>query len=300
MNVGHYRLLAQLEAARDGVSYRAQANDGGIVEVRVLNGARADAGRWAPLARRLHLAVLLQHPGALEVRELALEHDPPFVALEWVGEKTLGDELTRRVPLPGTEVVALTQGLAEILAAARRLGLAHGRLCPSVIRVTPERKLKIDFTRIEALSAPARPLAELDSFCRAPEPESDGMLGCAADIYSLGALLFWLLTGQGPRLDRNGKVGRPLPQGAISELRRRAPLAADSLERLVQAMLAVEPAERPLAREVETALAEILARLVQIEPSEPQATVDSGFGDAAPWGQPSQYGARALMIAAYP
>src|SRR5438132_3629983 len=148
MNVGRYRLLAQLEAAWDGVSYRAQDSEGSLALVRVLTGARADASRWELLTRRLRLALLLEHPSALQVRELALEHAPPFVALEWVGEKSLGDEFSSRVPLPATEVVALAHSMAEVLAAAHRLGLAHGRLCSGVIHVMPQQKLKIDFTRV--------------------------------------------------------------------------------------------------------------------------------------------------------
>ena len=64
MALARYRLLAQLGAGADGISYRAAVADGGeggslgetVGELRDLGRARADAGRWASLTRRLRLA----------------------------------------------------------------------------------------------------------------------------------------------------------------------------------------------------------------------------------------------------
>src|SRR6266849_6921538 len=288
MNVGRYRLLAQREAARDGVSYRAQDSEGGVVEVRILDGARTDSVRWELLARRLRLAVMLEHPGALQVRQLALEHEPPFVALEWTGEKNLGEDLSARVPLPGAEVVALGCGLAEALTAAHRLGLAHGRLCPSVIHLTPDQEPKIDFTGLEVRSASGpQGKAPLEALFRAPELESNGMLASAADIYSLGALFLWLLTAQAPQRDRNGQARGPLPLGELAETCRNAPAAARDLERLIHAMLATEPGERPPARAVARVLTEILARVKQ-PALQPQATIDSGTSTLGVYSAPTR------------
>src|SRR5262249_27182634 len=84
MNLGGYRLLAQRGAGSDGVAYRAQVlADARPVEVCILSQARAAPERWASLVKRLRLAAMLAHPVALQIHGLGLEHDPPYVALDW-------------------------------------------------------------------------------------------------------------------------------------------------------------------------------------------------------------------------
>src|SRR5262245_17492747 len=96
-----YELLAQLGAGPDGVAYRARpARDGRAVEVRTLAGARGDAVLWGRLCRRLRLAAMLDQPGARRVLDLALDADPPHLALEWADGLPLGRALEGRLPLP--------------------------------------------------------------------------------------------------------------------------------------------------------------------------------------------------------
>ena len=83
MQLGHFQLIAQSGAGADGVGYRARdTNDGQAVEVRILSGARNNPSRWKQLSKRLRLASLLKHPSTLGLRELNLQHDPPYVSLE--------------------------------------------------------------------------------------------------------------------------------------------------------------------------------------------------------------------------
>jgi hypothetical protein len=73
MQLGRYRLLAQLGAGADGTSYRA-AHAGEAREVRALTGASAAPERWRGVLRRLRLAAILNHPAAMRVRKLDLDH----------------------------------------------------------------------------------------------------------------------------------------------------------------------------------------------------------------------------------
>jgi serine/threonine protein kinase/class 3 adenylate cyclase len=238
MDLGHYRLMAQRGAGPDGASYRAQDRDGAPAEVRVLGPARADIGRWPRLARRLRLAALLDHPAATAVRELALDHEPPFLVLEPTEGPTLAEALAFRLPLDPAEAVALAGSLAACLAAAHRLGLVHGRLGAGRVRVAEPLLPKLDFTGLDTATArDGGGAAELDASCRAPEAgEGEGRDG-AGDVYALGALVWWLLTGR-PAGDR---AALPAACGAVADL--------------VRQMLAAEPADRPPAREVEARMA---------------------------------------------
>jgi serine/threonine protein kinase/class 3 adenylate cyclase len=240
MPLDQYRLRTQIGAGKDGVAYRAQAgNDGPPVEVRVLTGAAAP--RRETLARQLRLAALLKHPAAVRVLELGLEHEPPYVVLEWTGGKSLADDLAGRVPLPVEQVLDLARELAGGLAAAHRLGLVHGRLSAATVRRTDAGALKTDYTSLETLTAGApHPPAEWDglagtresSLVLAPQPPTD--------IHNLGTLLHWLLNG-----------GSEIPNPA-----------AEGLRRLIQEMRAPDPADRPLAGEVEDRLASLVGPAV--------------------------------------
>jgi hypothetical protein len=86
MSIDRYRLRAQLGAGPDGVAYRAITLDGETeVEVRDLSAARRVPGRWERLVPRLRMAAQLDHPSAIGVLELSLQHDPPYMVMEWVG-----------------------------------------------------------------------------------------------------------------------------------------------------------------------------------------------------------------------
>ena len=86
MGLDDYRLRAQLGAGPDGVAYRAETGDGQTrVVVYDLSRARALPGRWERLVPRLRLAAELTHPASIRILELGVEHDPPYVVLEWSG-----------------------------------------------------------------------------------------------------------------------------------------------------------------------------------------------------------------------
>jgi serine/threonine protein kinase/class 3 adenylate cyclase len=176
-----YRLLAQVGAGPDGVSYRAVPPGGdGLVEIRVLAGAKGDAARWAVLLPRLRRAGLLGHSAAVRVVQLALEDDPPFVALDWVDGPTLEEELTGRRPLPVADALTRGRGLCAALQPAHRVGLAHGRLSPATVRLDGPGRPRLDFT---------------GTATRADTPPAD-QADPADDVAALGAVLAWLLPGQ--------------------------------------------------------------------------------------------------------
>jgi len=233
---GPYRLLAQVGAGADGVSYRAEG-PAGPAEVRTLGRARANAGRWPALAKRLRLAELLDHPAALRVQGLAPDHEPPYLAMEW----SEGDGLAGGPP-PGREALELGLDLAGAVAAAHRLGLVHGRLAAAQVRSRTRGGLALDFTGIDArpdLAARSGPSAG----------SARAIPDFAADVRDLGALL--------------GRLAEGLP-------------AADRPDQLVREMLAADPADRPTAAAVRDRLAGLLDRATGPEsPDGPEAGDDA-------------------------
>jgi serine/threonine protein kinase/class 3 adenylate cyclase len=257
MQLDRYRLLAQVGAGSDGISYRAvDSHDGSPVEVRMLRGARADAGRWHDVKKRLRLAVLLDHVGALKVQEVALEHDPPYVVLESVGGTALAALLCDRLPLQEPGALELAQQIASVLLPAHRLGLFHGRLSPTQVQVLASGRIQLDFTGLDTFTpSPDAAGAELERACSPPEYLPGGAGRAAHDVYGLGALTYWMLVGK-------AFSGDAEPGQSFDSLRRTVGSAATStagtantLDRLVRAMLAANPVDRPPISEVAGALA---------------------------------------------
>ena len=276
MSLEHYQLLAQRGAAADGISYRAQvAQDGSLVEIRILSGACTDAGRWAGLVQRLRLAALLHHPAALHVRELGLEQSPPYVVLEWLEGTSWADELSDRLPLPALEAINRVRDLAGALATAHRLGLTHGGLSPYRICRTAAQPLKIDFTGCDTCTAvEAGPFHDLDNTCRAPEHDAVATAIPPQDIYSLGKLLVWLLEGQlaMEQLKVREQVLRLVT--AVSDLIPGEGGTDHPVKHLLPAMLAADPSERPSANDVFHHLSGPWRSTLDREPDQvPDATV---------------------------
>jgi eukaryotic-like serine/threonine-protein kinase len=197
MGLERYRLLTQLGAGVDGISYRALApEDSRPVEVRDLSSARADADRWPHLAKRLRLAAALEHPASVLVRELDLEHHPPYLVMEWTEPTCPFGALDGGPILTGPDALAMVRDLAGALGEAHRLGLVHGRLGPRCLRGAGGRS-KIDFTGTETrLELSRESLRDVETSCQAPEVREGEPPDRETDIYSLGALLVWLLTGR--------------------------------------------------------------------------------------------------------
>ncbi len=227
MSFGRYRLLGQIGAGRDGVRYRAsERNDGSPVEMILLAEARKDAERWREIGRRLRIALLIAHPSSRRILGFDVDGDPPFLALEWVDGPTLAVSGRQEC-----EASARTIELALALATGHRLGLAHGRVGPGLIRTRGRdpADLVLDWLGLDLDSASkAGPGAEIDLACRAPEVIGGAEPDASSDVYALGAIADWRLGG----LEPSG-------------------FGLDSvIGRLIREMLDLDPAARPTARAV--------------------------------------------------
>jgi serine/threonine protein kinase/class 3 adenylate cyclase len=244
MSLERYRLIAQIGAGPDGVSYRALAEDGATeVEVRDLSAARSKAERWRSLVPRLRIVAELDDPVAIRVLELELDHDPPHAVLEWVGTRTLAAKLERNGPQSRRLAIELVRQLASALREAHRLGLAHGALGPAQVLLLDEIQPKLDFTGADVGFPGEQAASSAHSADDGKPPAADP----ATDLRNLGMLLDSLLKA---------------PIGAIDHQMPEADRQAGSLlNALVRELLADDPDERPRAREVQERLSALLAPL---------------------------------------
>ena len=158
----------------------------------MLGAAREDPDRWAWLAPRLRIAALLNHPAAIGVLDLALDHDPPYLVRPSVSEDTLAKVILSGGVLPEPEALRVAAPLAAAVTAAQSLGLVHGRIVPGRVRLDETGFPRLDFTGVEVLAPGGdASMRTLDASCEAPEIAAGSAPGRACGR---------LWPGRGPRL----------------------------------------------------------------------------------------------------
>lgn len=252
-----------------GTVFRAARSDGsGDVAVLVVHEHLAQRRElMAQLVREVKLARRIEHPCVAQVHRAEEVDGRWCVVMELAGGLTLRQYLEARGPVSVTEALDITKSIAAGLAAMHALGLSHRNL-------TPE-NVKLQQGRVKILDAGTAPQHELDpsgvTAYIAPERAAGRRATAQADLYSLGTVLFELLTGVPPF-----RADTPL---AVLDLHRRAsvpPLASHRddvppvVEQLMLHLLAKDPDDRPPSAD------EVRARIEDIKATE------RALGGAAP------------------
>ncbi len=251
--LGVYRLLGFLGQGGMGTVYEAEhVVSGRRVALKMLDQELDSPELRRRFLREGRLAARVNHPNSLYVFGSEQIEGIPVITMEIAGGGTLKDELKRRGPLPVTEAVDAMLDVISGLEAASACGVLHRDIKPSNCFVTPEGSVKVgDF----GLSVST--LARTDTFVTAhgkilgtpayaaPEQLRGDTVDVRADIYSVGATLFTLLTDHAPfegdnavQVVANAVNQKPKPLGSF---RSDVP---PGLERVVAKCLAKEPAER--------------------------------------------------------
>jgi serine/threonine-protein kinase len=225
-----YQIVAELGRGGMGVVYKARhegLNRWTALKM-MLGGAHAGAEQLTRFHTEAEAVALLQHPNIVQIYEVG-EHDGlPYLALEFVDGGSL-DKWVHRQPQPFRDAAYLIETLAGAMQHAHEHGVIHRDLKPAnvLLRADPENGDATPKTRVaspfsgSALSATGLP--KITDFGLAKRLQQDssqtksGMLmgtpsymapeqargevheiGPLADVYSLGAMLYELLTGRPP------------------------------------------------------------------------------------------------------
>jgi uncharacterized RDD family membrane protein YckC len=247
---GGYRLLGLLGSGGMGTVYEAEQLDTGRRVALKMLGRQLDSPEMRQrFLREGRLAAGINHPNSLYVFGSEEIEGLPVMTMEIARAGTLKDKLKKNGPLPVTEAVDSILDVISGLEAAYARGMLHRDIKPSNCFVSPDGSVKVgDF----GLSVST--LARNDTFITAhgkimgtpayasPEQLRGDALDVRADIYSVGATLFTLLTDRAPfegdnavQVVANAVNQKPKP---LAEFRRDVPPA---LEHIVARCLAKEP-----------------------------------------------------------
>jgi hypothetical protein len=232
-----------------------------------LTSARA-AELTKHLEREFYALAQLRHPRVIEVYDYGVSEGLPYYTMELLD----GGDLRVAAPLPWRHACELIYDVASSLALLHSRRFVHRDVTPSNIRCTREGRAKlIDFGAMAEMGSGA-PVIGTPAYL-APEVQRRGVLDACTDLFSLGATLYFTVTGRAPfaALDLAGMAAAwAVPPLAPSHYIPEVPAGFDAL---VLSLLSIEAADRPRsAYEV----MQRLAALAGLKVSE-SATVSQGY-----------------------
>ena len=251
--IGEFRLHAQLGAGGMGRVFLASSPGGREVAVKVVHPylARDDIFRGR-FRREVAAARAVNGGFAAPVIAAGPDDDPPWLATAYVPGPSLQEAVTATGPLPDDAAVKLAAGLAEALRAIHACGLVHRDLKPGNVLLAADGPRVIDFGIARALDGTVLTAAEsaLDSPFMSPEQAQGLPTGPASDVFSLGGVVYFAATGDGPFGTGHSAVMLYRIMHTEPDLDRLPP----GLRDLAASCLAKDPAQRPAPAELATAL----------------------------------------------
>jgi hypothetical protein len=216
-----YDILEEVGRGGMGVVYQARhlALNRVVAIKMILSAELASPEQLLRFRMEAEMAARVHHPNVVEVYEIGRWRDRPFVEQEWVGDGTLARKLAGKPQPPGVAAI-LVEKLARAIHAAHLQGVVHRDLKPANVLMSGEEPKIADF----GLAKPIRGstgLTATGAIMGTPEymaPEQaagEKEVGPAADIYSLGVILYECLVGRPPF--RGGNILETLQQVQHSE-----------------------------------------------------------------------------------
>ncbi|HOP68841.1 MAG TPA: Stk1 family PASTA domain-containing Ser/Thr kinase [Bacillota bacterium] len=152
--------------------------------------------------REAQAAARLSHPNIVNIYDVGQEGETHYIVMEYVPGKNLKQYIRERGRLPAQEAVSIARQIAEALVQAHAAGVIHRDIKPQNILFTPDGQVKVaDFG--VALAADGSTLTCTDAIVGSvhyfsPEQARGGQAGKHSDLYSLGVILYEMVTGQVP------------------------------------------------------------------------------------------------------
>jgi eukaryotic-like serine/threonine-protein kinase len=258
--LGHCHLDSLIGEGASARVYKGTHQTLGIpVAVKVLKAAPQDSlashlSTYRDRFRReAQLAARINHEGIVRVLDFGEEMGNLYLVMEYVNGHTLSEYLRKSGPMTEEMALRVTAWLATALNAAHAQNIVHRDVKPGNILITKDGWLKVSDLGL-AKDMGVRDLTNLDTvlgtpYYMAPESFQPGQdVGPAADLYSLGVILYEMLAGRPPFTGTlNQVISGHLhsePVYAAQANGAKIPLPEGTVK-LLRALLAKDPAQRP-------------------------------------------------------
>lgn len=210
---GKYELLGEAGRGTVGVVYKARnRDDGSTVAIKVIDRTGGDPTKIKRFEQGISAARVLEHPNIVTTIDAGLlDNEKPFYVMRFVEGQLLSQVLAKEKRLPLARVVRIASHLCDAIEFAHYHGVVHRNLKPANIMLVPQRDgtetvQVLDFGLAKSFFESGKPQERLTAAgdiiglpeYMSPEQCMWKPVDWRSDIYSMGCVLFEMLTGQVP------------------------------------------------------------------------------------------------------
>jgi eukaryotic-like serine/threonine-protein kinase len=200
---GRYRIQRKLGAGGMADVYLAEDQElGRRVAIKILNGRHANDDQFIERFRReAKNAAALNHPNIVSIYDRGEAEDTYYIAMEFLDGRTLKELIVGRGAAPINVAVEYARQILSALRFAHRHGIVHRDIKPHNVMVDAEGRVKVtDFGIARAGTSQMTETGSIVGTAQylSPEQARGGEIDPRSDLYSLGVVLYELLTGKTP------------------------------------------------------------------------------------------------------
>jgi serine/threonine protein kinase len=251
--LGPYQIISQIGEGGMATVYKAyQPSMDRNVAIKVLPGQLAESAEFTQrFQQEARIIAKLEHPHILPVFDYGESGGVTYLVMRYLDAGTLRDKMENGRPLPLGEIDRLFTQLADALSYAHSYGIIHRDLKPSNALIDSQGNLFLtDFGIAKLLESASPRLTQTDAIMGtpayiSPEQAQATKVNQRSDIYSLGIILYEMVTGRVPFVAETPlavilkHVSDPLP--LPSSLK---PDIPEAIEKVVLKALAKDPSDR--------------------------------------------------------
>jgi serine/threonine-protein kinase len=200
---GRYRIQRKLGAGGMADVYLAEDQElGRRVAIKILNGRHANDDQFIERFRReAKNAAALNHPNIVSIYDRGEAEDTYYIAMEYLDGRTLKELIVSRGAAPINVAIEYARQILSALRFAHRHGIVHRDIKPHNVLVDGEGRVKVtDFGIARAGTSQMTETGSIVGTAQylSPEQARGGEVDPRSDLYSLGVVLYELLTGKTP------------------------------------------------------------------------------------------------------
>jgi serine/threonine protein kinase len=262
-NFAGYEVESVVGAGGIGILYRARQVrlDRPVALKLVESDVARDPVIRERLRREARMVAALDHPNVVPLYAAGDEDGTVYIVTRWVDGTELGALIQRDGPLEPSRAARTAAQIAAALEVAHEQGLVHRDIKPSNVILTPEDHVYLTDFGLAKRAGTAVGLTRVDQMLGtvdyvAPEGIEGSEPDARGDVYSLGCVLFEMLTGAAPFAGQGGGMAKMWAQvnAEVPSLRERRPDVPPALEDVMRRAMSKAPEDRPTAAAFRTAV----------------------------------------------